>query len=733
MRGERTAKLNAFKSKLFKKESKEVQQEWAATVDEEHEEVIKEYNERIEAPMSKDPADMQRCLEQLHSVVQPFIEMIGEATGFHAGKTLGTVKQNFVQSERTNYHKYLVPMFGNFLKRCFSVETCQARTLTANTPTLESIGFASEDQGVAHDTIEGDMYNEAGDSIDSGYKDINFYSYTTSCTTFQASRWFPVAIIENSRTSTKSTAITSTYSVKSTLDTSISLPIDSTATIKGPILCTVSMPITIALSRVSSQPVPSVGAVPPKSPLESDIACRGPQVKTTLPDEGEDASQRTLKESEPLRKDARMKKRKADIDEASDRPRKKGKKNHGKGEKPSVESRKKQSTSSSIVNAVGSVQEAFVESSKFGAFRHPQAVHNWIARGHWPKFQLQPVPKGIDPVKEFGSKFWAWWSNLQPDFRPKDDDLLELDEDGCPLRMLDGNWDDMRLPGANGWLSVVAGLCFWFWQMKGMNTSGKREKVAADCALQSWNIALEDVEWVLGHFNKIPTFMLLSQLLHKGRMVTARLENHIVQELLIYTALYKAKWLRQYRPTPFKITVETVTYTCTDAETGEHEVVDRQWRSCIIIMQPRRPFLSNFGVAMLNLFWSKQCQQPAVPKTSLNKGEKIPGGFLTVARALARNIVFSYDVWDVHEAADRERRGYGSGFGIEGVVRDGPASEDRRGEGCPVAGSIVPEVIGGLGNWGVSGEVGVYVGGGEVVVRSGAEETPWVLVVDESG
>ncbi|PBK60387.1 hypothetical protein ARMSODRAFT_1026577 [Armillaria solidipes] len=59
---------------------------------------------------------------------------------------------------------------------------------------------------------------------------------------------------------------------------------------------------------------------------------------------------------------------------------------------------------------------------------------------------------------------------------------------------------------------------------------------------------------------------------------TARLENHIVQELLIYAALYKAKWLRQYRPTPFKITVETVTYTCTDAETGEHEVVDRQWR-----------------------------------------------------------------------------------------------------------------------------------------------------------
>ncbi|PBK83057.1 hypothetical protein ARMGADRAFT_1089808 [Armillaria gallica] len=59
---------------------------------------------------------------------------------------------------------------------------------------------------------------------------------------------------------------------------------------------------------------------------------------------------------------------------------------------------------------------------------------------------------------------------------------------------------------------------------------------------------------------------------------TACLENHIFQELLIYAALYKARWLHRYKLTPFKIMVKTVTYTCTDAERGEHEVVDRQWR-----------------------------------------------------------------------------------------------------------------------------------------------------------
>ncbi|PBK58435.1 hypothetical protein ARMSODRAFT_983848 [Armillaria solidipes] len=108
-------------------------------------------------------------------------------------------------------------------------------------------------------------------------------------------------------------------------------------------------------------------------------------------------------------------------------------------------------------------------------------------------------------------------------------------------------------------------------------------------------------------------------------------------------------------------------------------------------------------------------------------------GSLIVARALARNIVFSYDVWDVRDAADGERRGYGSGFSIKGVVRDGPASEDRRGEGCPVAWPVVPEVIGSLGGCWFSDEVGVYVGGREMVVWVGTEETSWVFVVDETG
>lgn len=56
------AKLNTFKSKLFKLKSKETQDEWSTTAEEEHEEAVNEYSEKMESLVSKDPAEMQRCI-----------------------------------------------------------------------------------------------------------------------------------------------------------------------------------------------------------------------------------------------------------------------------------------------------------------------------------------------------------------------------------------------------------------------------------------------------------------------------------------------------------------------------------------------------------------------------------------------------------------------------------------------------------------------------------------------
>ncbi|PBK63844.1 hypothetical protein ARMSODRAFT_839406, partial [Armillaria solidipes] len=142
------------------------------------------------------------------------------------------------------------------------------------------------------------------------------------------------------------------------------------------------------------------------------------------------------------------------------------------------------------------IQEHFADSSKFGALQRPQAVHDWIARGCSPSFRLQKVPNGVDPVTEFEGKFWAWWASLQPQGRPRDGVLLERDEEERPSRVFKSDWESLRLPGANGWSSVIAAICFWSWRLKEMKTDGYRAAAAAARAQKSWNNALDDVEWV---------------------------------------------------------------------------------------------------------------------------------------------------------------------------------------------------------------------------------------------
>ncbi|SJL08304.1 uncharacterized protein ARMOST_11667 [Armillaria ostoyae] len=144
-------------------------------------------------------------------------------------------------------------------------------------------------------------------------------------------------------------------------------------------------------------------------------------------------------------------------------------------------------------------QEHSTDSSKFGALQCPQAVYDWIAQGCLPTFCLQKVPKGVDLVTEFEGKSWAWWASLQPQGQPRDGTLLERDEEGCPSRVFKGDWGTLHLPGANGWSSVIAAICFWSWRLKEMKTDGYRVAAAAERAQQSWNHALDDVKWVLSH------------------------------------------------------------------------------------------------------------------------------------------------------------------------------------------------------------------------------------------
>ncbi|SJL08344.1 uncharacterized protein ARMOST_11707 [Armillaria ostoyae] len=530
---EQAAKLNTLKSKLFKLESKEIQDEWSATADEEHKEAVKEYSEKIESLVSKDPAEIQRCLENLLNVVQPFIEMIMEATGclvmcivggpqpadrgrlhisfFHASRTLRMVKQNFVQAERVNYWTYLVPMFGNFLKRCFTVDMCRARALVPDTPTIESIGFASDEQGIAHNHVDGPAFNNDSKQDDGSVSPAKSPTAPPAPVTKTSMSNGPV-LPSNSLAECPPVAVLTSMSnwpalaLKSLTATSgvhvamSSLPPSQALSIApSPHLSHAPSLVQGSLSQAPSirpSPLPSHASSPTQtspscvpsvapSPVQSRVPTPiQPANPSTVSDGDSDQNAMeagrneivrnnnllkvqepkpsTLRNSGPL-KNTSGKKWTREDDDIEPRPLKKGKKKNRRKmlpvgavlksneASPSPSSMNKDETTHGITESLPCVaprwavdglatltceltppefsclvnlwiryekKENFRESAMFSTYQCPQAVRDWIARGHSPKFCLQPVPKGVDPVKEFDGKFWAWWSSLQPESHP---------------------------------------------------------------------------------------------------------------------------------------------------------------------------------------------------------------------------------------------------------------------------------------------------------------------------
>jgi hypothetical protein len=101
-----------------------------------------------------------------------------------------------------------------------------------------------------------------------------------------------------------------------------------------------------------------------------------------------------------------------------------------------------------------------------GTEGRPSQIQTWI------KYARKGTPEIAD-VEGFIEQTKAWWGALNPEWRVKDGTLLKEEK---------GSLDAMRKPGANGFLSILAALRWW-WQAKG--------------AMADWRATLEDVTWVL--------------------------------------------------------------------------------------------------------------------------------------------------------------------------------------------------------------------------------------------
>ncbi|KAF9539374.1 hypothetical protein CPC08DRAFT_651195 [Agrocybe pediades] len=144
---ERTAR------KLFDKLSTEEQMTFEQEARDEYDAELAQWKEDMSGPMSQAPESRQRCIQGLVHFIQPVLDMVADATGWkctfiaggpepahggrlnvisvHAGTTTGDIKMNFGRSERVRYKEDILPIFGNFLKKCYSTEECRARALKA--------------------------------------------------------------------------------------------------------------------------------------------------------------------------------------------------------------------------------------------------------------------------------------------------------------------------------------------------------------------------------------------------------------------------------------------------------------------------------------------------------------------------------------------------------------------------------------------------------------------------
>ncbi|KAF8157506.1 hypothetical protein BJ912DRAFT_866974 [Pholiota molesta] len=141
---------------MFSKLDDEEQRQWKSAAQAEHNEAMKEYKKELDLAHtpSTSPEDRQRCIQGLVRFTQPILDSICAATGWkatlivggpepaedgrlnilrqviHSGTTTGDVKLNFGRAERERYKKYLVPIFGSFLQKCYS-DTSGHRANTA--------------------------------------------------------------------------------------------------------------------------------------------------------------------------------------------------------------------------------------------------------------------------------------------------------------------------------------------------------------------------------------------------------------------------------------------------------------------------------------------------------------------------------------------------------------------------------------------------------------------------
>lgn len=119
---------------------------------------------------------------------------------------------------------------------------------------------------------------------------------------------------------------------------------------------------------------------------------------------------------------------------------------------------------------------------RFSCAHRPLEIKKWIVNGRGQRL----VSIVVEDLILYMKGWWNWWRSLQPGWRV-------FDKDGKPITSPGnvGDWECLIVPGANGFLSVVASL-YW-WGCAVFTRRGKQKKENRT----DWERAVADCRWVM--------------------------------------------------------------------------------------------------------------------------------------------------------------------------------------------------------------------------------------------
>ncbi|KAF9470946.1 hypothetical protein BDN70DRAFT_939309 [Pholiota conissans] len=523
----------------FDKLDLEVKKTYERMAAEEHRLTIENMELALNSPPSQSPADRQQVLRGLPTFVQPILDLISNYTGwkatllvggpepadqgrlnmmsFHAGETIGNVKMNFGRSERRGYKNFVMPIFGSFLKKCYTVEDCRAAALSDST--TASLAEVLQLDG-------GDSYNV--ESVDSAIsliratrtpsgengRELATSGLSPSTITQSAARFKP-----SSQTSRSTMLHATTPTQKSvqdearnhgvkTNDSAAPSPVPSPRASPSPSsrtsLESTSAPLVLApivLMTVASASLPTA------SPDE--IGQKRPQKRSL--NKGESDVEGANADT-PLRKRLRSSKV-VDVD----MPTRSTNVAKHVSRQASPLSAGSCLPSNSLLNPPLTAAELaqtpdwflkvyqmflskdlgpswlclvrlwaqfekdsqYEEEEKLGVAARPPCIKAWIARARSPTYKPD-----LGALPLFEKSFRAWWTGLQPEWQLEGADGV--------LKQQQGDLDCLRRPGKNGLVSVIAALFFWAAYAEEKGCTGWK---------QAWKASVGDVYWVVQNLN----------------------------------------------------------------------------------------------------------------------------------------------------------------------------------------------------------------------------------------